>query len=410
MNNFSVLFLSGFFRKDKETLIASNSKKAPQLAANNLQWGFVKGFDNCISPNDFTIVNAPFLGDWPFSYKSLFYKGGKFSHNGDSCDFEATFCTLVFFKHFSRYFSLKKPIKKWCREPAISQKHKVLLAYAMTNSNIRALKLAKRINPSVTTVLIVPDLPQYMNTSTKQNPLYSFLKGIDMDYLKKESVCVDYFVLLTKYMADYLQLNDNFVVVEGIAENGNSNSHFSQERTILYTGTLNERYGIKLLIEAFSLIKDSRYRLIICGAGDSEDFVLAASKQDSRIEYRGLVPKSEVLKLQTEARLLINPRQNDEEFVKFSFPSKIMEYLSSGTPLLAYKLDGVPEEYDSYIYYVEGTTAEDLCMSILEVCEKPDDVLMSFGKAAQQFVLTKKNATAQCKKVLEFLSKAKEQD
>ena len=38
----------------------------------------------------------------------------------------------------------------------------------------------------------------------------------------------------------------------------------------------------------------------------------------------------------------VNPRQNNEEFTKYSFPSKTMEYLASGVPVVAYKLDGIP--------------------------------------------------------------------
>ena len=50
-----------------------------------------------------------------------------------------------------------------------------------------------------------------------------------------------------------------------------------------------------------------------------------------------------------KATLLVNPRPTTEEFTIYSFPSKNMEYMASGTPLLTTKLPGMPEEYHQYV-------------------------------------------------------------
>lgn len=96
------------------------------------------------------------------------------------------------------------------------------------------------------------------------------------------------------------------------------------------------------LIDAFQQIKDPNYELRICGVGDSEDAIKAAAQKDERIHFWGKLPREQVLEWQSKATVLVNPRQNNEEFTKYSFPSKTMEYLSSGVPLVAYKLDGIP--------------------------------------------------------------------
>lgn len=43
------------------------------------------------------------------------------------------------------------------------------------------------------------------------------------------------------------------------------------------------------------------------------------------------------------ADVLVNPRQNDDEYTKYSFPSKNIEYLMTGNAVMAYMLDGIPE-------------------------------------------------------------------
>ena len=63
-----------------------------------------------------------------------------------------------------------------------------------------------------------------------------------------------------------------------------------------------------------------------------------------RIEFLGMLPRTDVLELQSKATILVNPRQPVGDFTKYSFPSKTIEYMASGTPLLMYKLPGIPEE------------------------------------------------------------------
>ena len=62
------------------------------------------------------------------------------------------------------------------------------------------------------------------------------------------------------------------------------------------------------------------------------------TQQDKRIHFGGVIPLSEVIEKEIQATILINPRPVDQEFTKYSFPSKIMEYMSSGTPVLTTKL------------------------------------------------------------------------
>jgi glycosyltransferase involved in cell wall biosynthesis len=114
--------------------------------------------------------------------------------------------------------------------------------------------------------------------------------------------------------------------------------------------------------------------------------------------------RDEILAIQNNATILVNPRQNNEEFTRYSFPSKNMEYLSSGKPVLAYKLDGIPEEYDNYMFYVIDDSIEALTRKIVEVCSYNQEYLTSFGAAAKGWVLKEKNCVVQTKKIINMIS------
>ena len=108
--------------------------------------------------------------------------------------------------------------------------------------------------------------------------------------------------------------------------------------------------------------------------------------------------------LQKNAVVLINPRQNNEEFTKYSFPSKNLEYLSSGVPLIAYKLDGIPNEYDDYIIYPENDSVYSLSDTITNICNLTKEERKAIGLKAKKFVLENKNNKVQAKKIIDFIS------
>jgi glycosyltransferase involved in cell wall biosynthesis len=150
-------------------------------------------------------------------------------------------------------------------------------------------------------------------------------------------------------------------------------------------------------------MSDPLARLIICGIGDSEEEICKAADNDTRIDFRGQLPRQEVLQLQREATVLVNPRQNDETFTRYSFPSKTMEYLASGVPVVAYKLDGIPDEYDKYLTYPTGETAQDLAKALEGVCALDVATWERVGQAGREFVLNYKNQEIQAKRILDFL-------
>ncbi len=403
--DYDVVFLGGLFPKEYEQEILNYSVKNIQNAANVLQWNLVTGLDlNLDKPTK--IINSLYVGSYPKLYKKLFIETFEFSHCKDSKDINVGFINLWGIKNYLRYYSLKKYLKEWAID---GSKNKVIVAYAMTQTFCRAIEYIKKINPLIKTLLVVPDLPLYMNLSNKNNSFYDFLKKIDIYAMNNRIKYIDYFVFLTEYMSGKVNIyNKPYIVIEGIVSKENENDQAIIEKfikkTIAYTGTLNEKYGIKLLVDAFMKVEIDNAELIICGNGDSEEYIKDISFVDNRIKYLGAVSREESILLQRKATLLVNPRPTNEEYTKYSFPSKNMEYMLSGTPVLTTKLPGMPDEYYDYVYLIDDESVDGLTKTLTEVLEKSNEEMYELGIRAKNFVLKAKNSVIQTKKIIDMLS------
>jgi len=131
-----------------------------------------------------------------------------------------------------------------------------------------------------------------------------------------------------------------------------------------------------------------------------KDEIINAAEKDSRITFYGYVSKEKASELQQKATVLVNPRQNNDEFTKYSFPSKTMEYMASGKPVIMYKLDGIPAEYDEFLFYPASDSAKSLAESITNICEKTSEERFKLGERARNFVLNEKNGSKQAEKIL----------
>ena len=172
---------------------------------------------------------------------------------------------------------------------------------------------------------------------------------------------------------------------------------------IFYGGTLARRYGIMNLVNAVVNSSNKNIELVLCGYGDTSNEITILSQKDSRIKLLGSIPRQEVLKYIRTADLLVNPRTNEGEFTKYSFPSKTMEYLSSGIPTLLYRLPGIPEEYYNYCFSLEKTGVDILQFEIERIAQLPKEYMLELGKKARSFILDMKNPEAQCEKLLSLI-------
>jgi glycosyltransferase involved in cell wall biosynthesis len=322
----------------------------------------------------------------------------KWSHCENANDLNVGFINLRGLKHISQYFSYIKNGAAWIKKN--KDEKNIILAYGGYFPFAAALPFLKKLYPNIHISLIVPDIPTHDND--RKNLLYKILyieEKFSLYLMKK----FDSYIFLTKHMASLLDAeNKPYVVIEGIASTVNrpyEKDDISEKKIVLYSGRLAEKYNIRTLIEAFKGIRDSSYELWLCGHGDMVDEIISEEKSDSRIKYLGFLDEDAVLYRQHKATVLINPRRNTSALEKYSFPSKTMEYLKAGKPVIAYKLEGIPEEYENYIEYVDDNTTDALKQKIIEICELADDKRAVIGQRNYNFVLSEKNEYTQTLKI-----------
>ena len=212
-------------------------------------------------------------------------------------------------------------------------------------------------------------------------------------------------MLLSDYMTEKLPIGKKpWVRIEGIYSDINIGLDIEKEVrfTFLYTGTLDRRYNVLDLISAFMKIKDDNICLWICGKGNAELEIKKSSEIDSRIKYWGQLPREQILRMQKQATVLVNPRERFETYTKYSFPSKTMEYLASGTPAIMHQLPSIPDEYFKYLFFAEDGM-RGLYAAMINVLSMSREELNKKGLNAREFIIEQKNNKVQVKKIISIL-------
>lgn len=393
-----LLYIGSFCEPSTDSLIRKRTKGCITVSGTTFQKALLTGFENLESKFDY-IVNVPDIGSFPLRCNNPFFPKTNFQF-AFMQGVNGAFLNITYLKKFSIYQSVINEAKQWLN--LHGDEGITIIVYSLIYPYLKAAIDLKKYYSNVKVCCIVLDLPEYFGDDSSilrralekrsTNKIYSLVPEIDS------------FVLLTKFMKDKLKVGIRpWYLLEGIYSPVEVMLQEKRKKTILYTGKLDARFGIRDLIEAFTKIDDKEFSLWICGFGLDQPFVEAVAKNDPRITYWGLVDQNRVFEMQRQATLLINPRKGDAEYTKYSFPSKTMEYMASGTPTVMYRLPGLPTDYQEHLVLIPDNSQEALITLLKEWGGKEQTELDNFGKHARQFILDNKNSEIQAKRLMKFL-------
>ncbi|MNG67030.1 Glycosyl transferases group 1 [compost metagenome] len=395
-----VVFLGGVFTDADRASIVSYSRGGIQFAADTLQKNYIQGFSESPEVSEVTVVNLPFIGAYPRRYDRLFHSPAQDREtlNGASVR-NLAFFNLTLIKNLHKVLVAYRGIR--ASLPSVRGERALMVCYSMHLPFLLACRLVKLVRRDVDFCVIVPDLPEYMavRTGLAKQVFHLFAR---LSYRIVNGA--DSVVAITDAMLDVFSPRLKKVVVEGIADSQYVSLPTSavRKRYFLYSGTLDRRYGIRKLLDAFVAARIENYELYICGAGDDQAYVESVAASAAPVKYLGQLDRNAVLQLQREAALLINPRDNESAFTKYSFPSKTIEYMSSGVPVMMYALDGIPTEYYRFCYLVPPG-ADGLKAMLAKVASFDVDDLVEKGRSAKQFIANHKMPSTQVAKVLDAI-------
>lgn len=398
----NVLLMSLLYPADQLTEVSQNVKDKLQNQINSYQHAFVAGIKENLMPGEkLDILNCLPVGIFPLQYKQLFLKSGM---HDDGAITQLGCMNLPWLKRRMRFHGAARFITKWAES---SFENRVILIYTQYLPYLQAVVKAKKRFPDLKAAVIVTDLPNDLGLPSGRTGLLKKLEykwgNQSVELLRK----MDGLILLTEPMAEALCVQHKpYTVIEGLilpkadAESEEPPFH-SEKAAALYTGTLEPGLGIQEMLQAFEQMP--QYDLWICGQGSMQREVASFSARCPNIRYYGFVPQKEALALQARAAMLINPRQPEGIFTKYSFPSKTLEYMRSGKPTLCCRLQGIPADYDPYLWYIEESGSAGIVRAVQALMQLSASEREKLGEAARAYVLKSKNPKVQCEKLMRLL-------
>lgn len=399
----NTLFLTLLYHPNSVAEVARLSRDGLQNQINTYQWAFVDGLQRNMTEGEMlTVVNALPVGVFPLAYRRLWLPGKAL----DGGQFrELPGLNLPWFKQRMRARAAYHAMLRWI---TASPQNRNILVYSLYLPYMQAVAKIRRRFPDVRATVIVTDLPNELGIASGRRGL---LKSIEYRMgAQRTALCraFDGFVLLAAPMAEALPIAGKAsMVLEGLVSDQPMTADEApvlpndDRPAVLYTGTLNRELGIDILLDAFAGYDGAQ--LWLCGRGDMQQSVAEAAALHSHIRYFGLAPQPTALALQTRATALINPRTAEGTFTRYSFPSKTLEYMRSGTPVLCCKLEGIPDAYDPYLTYIAPQTAEGIRAAVQALLALTPQERRAMGERARDFVLREKNAQAQCARLAGFM-------
>ncbi len=382
----------------------------PQVQTHKLSWAIINGMEHHGVVVD--LISTTAISDYPHT-KWLLSPYRRWNRSNGSDNRVVPFINIFGIKHLTRFLSCMLFLFRWCVKNR--GKGRRVLVYGLLSPHLFAVRLLAMFFPLKMAVLIT-DIPG--QAIQNESPGHRVLRQMDARLIRwAVRACDRQFVLARRIAEDYFPTVPA-LVVEGIvstesesmaratvsdAGRSHSASAADADFVIMYAGQLQRQYGIPMLLEALALMPDTPCQIWLAGHGDMEADIRVCAKQDSRLIYLGSIVPSEVFRLSCRATVLINTRSSHEVFAPYSFPSKTLEYMATGRPVISTRLPGIPDEYAPYLIWLHDETAQGLANLLRQLFQTPRVKLDEVGRKAQRFVLENKTASVQGQKMLEFM-------
>lgn len=277
----------------------------------------------------------------------------------------------------------------------------------LLEGSIPALEIGKKYRVPV--VGFLTDLPQFADECDIRSLPKKLLYRL---YNRKSQKCLaifDRYIFLTEAMNTVVNKKHRpWMLMECLVdpyETGGVNTckKYSPPH-VMYAGKLHREFGLDILMAAIPLVK-TECVFDIYGDGNYLPEIKEMAKKLNNVVVHEIIPVKAVMNEERKCTLLINPRPSTGKFTEYSFPSKTAEYMLSGTPVLMFKLPGIPKEYDPYLYYAPLEEPQSIADAIDKVLCQSERELNNFGKLGKQFICTRKNNRVQAQRFLDFMNR-----
>jgi glycosyltransferase involved in cell wall biosynthesis len=355
------------------------------------------------------LVSTHPVPDYP-AFPQLVFRGGPFDDDGCRGRF-LSFVNLPVLKHLTRALSLilggRSELRR--QRPDHVLIHGVHLPFLAAGALLavrgRSARAAGRRAPRVLAVLTDPpgvDRPTDSRLVTR-------LRAWDRRLVRAVTDRLDGVVCLTDALGADLAPSRPRLVMEGIVgaraaavsrplPGGRSHGPFR----VAYAGGLTRDYGVDRLVTAVEELGSLDVRLDLYGAGELADWL--RERASNRVVFHGQVAHADLVGRLIEADLLVNPRPVSAGFVRYSFPSKLLEYMALAVPVLTTPLPTLPDDYAGHLLVADGDSATALAAGIARAAADRAG-WDARAQEARAFILRTRSAQSQGSRILDFLTR-----
>lgn len=311
------------------------------------------------------------------------------------------FLNLLILKHATRFIQCLRIGMRYIR----SRRAKFVVVHGVHSPFLVFARLIKKFL-RLRIVLVMTDPPGVVRTVDGR--ISRTLKRLDRRLLQSLASGFDGVICLTPALANDFAPNVPCLIVEGFANPelagvADITRSVSGGLRIAYAGGINAEYGVKNLVLAFKSIDDPHARLSIYGKGPLDGWVREQSKSDTRIIHGGMLAHDALMSQLRQSSILVNPRPSAQGFVRYSFPSKVLEYLTLGVPMVTTKLEGLGADYLQFAQVAEEDSVSALATAIQSVVSGYERALER-AQRGQEYVISEKSVEAQGRKIAQFLT------
>ncbi len=377
----------------------------PSVAGNKMQLGIIKGLQYHYGEDVSVLTQYP-IASFP-NEKRIHINAKKIKLIDDIQAIKVPFINIMIIKQITKIINTYRLIKKWGKEN--NDELKVVICYnAFPEIALPVLWGSKLVGAK--TVCLLADLP--IDGVVKDSFFKKGARKLQYKSTRKNIREFDGIAPLNKNAVKQYAPSSKYLVLDGgfdpvdlpITLCGGQWRNLSDNEPIrvIYSGALTEYNGIRNLIEAAKLVKNPRFRLEIYGSGQLVDYVKKESSKDDRINYMGMVSSDEILKIQSQAALLVSSLLPDHPVTEVAFPSKIVEYLLSGTPVVSTKASGLGQDYLEHMFVFEDITPQKMAETIDYILSLDRKILVRKATDARHFIIKNKNWIVQCQRLGKF--------
>jgi glycosyltransferase involved in cell wall biosynthesis len=309
------------------------------------------------------------------------------------------FVNIIGLKHVTRFLQCltrgTRVLRRW--------RPTVLLVHGVHSPFLWYAAIGRRLL-GLTVVVILTDPPGVRLPTDRL--AVRLLKWLDIKLVRWALRWSDAVIALTTDLARDFAPGKPALVIDGIGQFDGDAEHVRNDRTqptVVYAGSLRASYGVDRLVDAVSGLTDPPATLEVYGSGELAGWVSEVAAEQTQIEGPRLLSREDLLRAYRSADLLVQPRPTNQSFVRYSFPSKMIEYMASGTPVLTTRLVSVTEEYTPYVYWIDDDSPAGIRKALRDVLQLPKDERLNKGRRAAKYIRATRSSEAQGKRISAFL-------